>query len=381
MYSLTTHGSFIADRRRMTAYARVIERTVRSGSVVVDLGTGSGIFALLACRAGARQVYAIEPDDVIQVARQLAAANGYADRIECIQARSTAVSLPERADVIISDLHGLLPLFERHLPVLADARRRFLAPGGVMLPRRDVIWAAVVEAPSLYGRIVQPWDANPWAFDLGVARKMVTNVMHASANADETEFLTAPAEWATVDYLTHDNANIAAPLTWNATRAGVGHGLIAWFDTELTDSVRFSASSAQSVGVYGSAFFPWSRPVEIAENDAVRTTLRGDLVGDGYVWGWDTTVADDRSDTVKARFVQSTLHGAPLSLARLHKQATTYVPALGDDGKLDRAVLELMDGKAAVDEIARIVASRFPGRFPTPAEAVSHVARLSRRYG
>mgnify|MGYP001184895145 CR=1 FL=1 len=72
----------IADRVRMDAYVRALRQAVVPGSVVIDIGTGTGIFAMLACQFGARRVYAIEPDDAIQVAREIAAANGFADRID-----------------------------------------------------------------------------------------------------------------------------------------------------------------------------------------------------------------------------------------------------------------------------------------------------------
>ena len=89
----------IADHVRMAAYEQALRRTVRPDSVVVDIGTGTGIFSLLACQFGARKVYAIEPDSAIEVAREIAAANGYQDRITFIQDLSTAVTLPEGADV------------------------------------------------------------------------------------------------------------------------------------------------------------------------------------------------------------------------------------------------------------------------------------------
>jgi protein arginine N-methyltransferase 1 len=86
MYSIADYGAMIADHGRMDAFVRALGRAVKPGAVVVDIGTGTGIFALLACRFGARRVYAIEPSDAIQVAREIAAANGCADRIEFIQA-------------------------------------------------------------------------------------------------------------------------------------------------------------------------------------------------------------------------------------------------------------------------------------------------------
>src|SRR5579863_9313159 len=85
MYSLAGYGEMIADGVRMEAYARALRQTVKPGSVVLEIGTGPGIFAILACQLGASRVYAIEPDDIIQVAREVASANGCADRIEFLQ--------------------------------------------------------------------------------------------------------------------------------------------------------------------------------------------------------------------------------------------------------------------------------------------------------
>src|SRR5208283_2711711 len=161
MYSLGGYGSMLADRVRVDAYVEALRKTVREGSVVVEIGTGPGIFAVLACQVGASRVYAIEPSAIIQVAREVAAANGCAHKIEFFEELSSRVTLPTQADVILSDLRGALPLFERHIPAIVDARRRFLAPGGTLIPRRDTLWTAVVEAPKPYGELVDPWDSNP----------------------------------------------------------------------------------------------------------------------------------------------------------------------------------------------------------------------------
>ena len=73
-YSVADYGKMIADSVRMDAYAAALERVVKPGSVVLDIGTGTGIAALIACRLGARRVFAVEPSSVIEVARQAARA-------------------------------------------------------------------------------------------------------------------------------------------------------------------------------------------------------------------------------------------------------------------------------------------------------------------
>ena len=65
--------------------------------------------------------------------------------------------LAYRAGIIISDLRGVLPWFQQHIPSIIDARKRLLARGGVLIPRRDILWAAVVEAhearPALHDQV------------------------------------------------------------------------------------------------------------------------------------------------------------------------------------------------------------------------------------
>src|SRR5437868_11673545 len=104
MYSVRGYAAMLHDARRVEAYQRALQLSITPDSVVVDIGTGLGIFAFLACQAGARKVYAIEPDEVIVLARELAAANGYQERIDFIQDISARVTLSEQADVIVSDL-------------------------------------------------------------------------------------------------------------------------------------------------------------------------------------------------------------------------------------------------------------------------------------
>lgn len=68
MYSVSEFGSMIADEIRTDAYVAAPKRVITHDSIVLDIGTGTGVFAVLACRFGARHVYAIEPAEAIHVA-------------------------------------------------------------------------------------------------------------------------------------------------------------------------------------------------------------------------------------------------------------------------------------------------------------------------
>ena len=386
MYSIADYGAMIADEVRMGAFARALHKAVTPGAVVADIGTGTGIFALLACRYGARRVYAIEPSDAIQVAREIAAANGYADRIEFIQGMSTAVTLPERADVVISDIGGVLPWFQQHIPSIADARRRFLAPDGVVIPQCDAAWAAVVDEPELYARQTGPWRDNGFGLDMEAARRLVINTWNKGRVTCD-HLLTGLERWATSDYRVVENPDVYAYVSWTVTRPGTGHGFAAGFDRTVSDGVYLSNApdapdDIRPQRIYGTVFFPWPTPVPLSAGDLVAIDLEVRLVGQDYVWNWKTHVLEQgQTGATKAAFTQSTFLGVPLSPATLQKTAASYRPALTEEGKIARSILQSMNDGIALGEIAQQISTEFSARFPRPEDALHHVADWSRRYG
>lgn len=309
MYSVHFYGQMLRDAIRMEAYASALRRAVKPDSVVMDLGCGPGVFALLASKLGARRVYAVEPENIVGLAREAAVANGFADRIEFFEKLSTEITLPEPATIIISDLRGVLPWFEQNIPSIIDARERLLAHGGVLIPKRDVLWAAVVEAPQQYEDIVSPWQ-DQFELDLWAGRRLVTNTWRKSRIKPE-QLLTDPICWATLDYYEVSSVDVRAEISRQATRKGTAHGMAVWFDSELAEGIRFSNHPAAPETIYGIGFFPFLQPVELMEGEHVTATLAADLVNDGYVWRWDTEVSG------KAMFKQSTFFGVPLSASQL----------------------------------------------------------------
>jgi type I protein arginine methyltransferase len=383
MYTITGYGAMIADRVRVAAFAEALRRVITADSVVVDVGTGTGIFALLACRLGARRVYAIEPADAIQVAKEIAAANGFADRITFVQSMSTEVTLPERADVIVSDIGGALPFFQTHLESIADARRRWLAPGGVLIPQQDTVWAALVEAPEMYAKHAAPWDDGGFEFEMEPARRLAVNTFRR-AEVTAGQLLSDPRRWATIDYQLVDSPHIHATVRWTVSRAGTGCGIVMGLDRTLATGLQFSnaPNSGGALGaesIYGTLFFPWSAPVPLAIGDEAEVELRATLVGTDYVWCWNTTIVNpDTRSVVKARFNQSTALGTPVSPATLRKASASYRPTLTENGRMARFVLEAMSQGMPLGEIA----TRLSSEFSTCGvrDPLSYVAALARQY-
>src|SRR5258708_16073324 len=125
----------LLDKIRCDAYHEAIQRTVKPGDVVVDLGAGTGLLSFFALQAGARQVYAIEMTGIADTAAELIEANGFRDRITLIRKSSWKAHLPERCDVLVTETLSTFCFdTENAIEFVADARERFLKPGGRIVP-------------------------------------------------------------------------------------------------------------------------------------------------------------------------------------------------------------------------------------------------------
>jgi protein arginine N-methyltransferase 1 len=317
-YKIYDYGGMILDEGRSRAYAESLKHVVTADSVVLDIGAGTGFLALLAAQLGARKVYAIEPSDAVQFGQRAAAQNGLDRRVEFIKGLSFDIDLPEKVDVIVSDLHGVLPAYRRGLSSIIDARDRFLARGGALIPSRETLWAAIVEAPRLHHEVVGVWGLDVLGLDLTPMRAAAMNTWHKT-RLTAPDLVTVPACWATLEYQTLQSPDVRGELLWKALDRRSAHGICVWFDWEGAEGIGFSNSPLSGERhIFGQAFFPWPEPLDLCAGDEVRVQLRADAVQSSYIYRWETRV-DDAHGQTKAVFQQSDFFGTPLSVGRLQQ--------------------------------------------------------------
>jgi protein-L-isoaspartate O-methyltransferase len=146
--AIQLHVAMLNDRARTSAFLAATQQVVRPGDVVLDIGTGTGIYAIAAARAGARRVYAVEVGPVGEAARRLFDVNGVADRITLLRGQSTEIQLPEPADVLVAELIGDEPLAEGVVGITRDALQRLLKPGARLVPSGVKVFGLPVSMPA-----------------------------------------------------------------------------------------------------------------------------------------------------------------------------------------------------------------------------------------
>jgi protein arginine N-methyltransferase 1 len=384
MYTIREFGAMIADTVRTRAYEEALRLAVTPGCTVVDIGAGTGILSMLACRMGAGRVYAIEPNDAICLAPELARANGCEDRIRFLQQSSLETSLAEPADVIVSDLRGLTPLCSRSVEAIIDARTRLLRPGGILIPRRDVLWAAPLACAVGQGQQAI-WRQGYAGLDLSPVLGYATHEFVAVADIEDGQLAAEPKIWAELDYYAVTNASVANEMAWTADRPGVAHGIGLWFETFLAEGVSYANATACPTSpratVYGAMFLPWPRPVALQPGDTVAADIRAAAGGD-YLWSWRTTILEQGNPgRRKESFSQSNFFANPaVTPSALRQSGAASRPALGRRAQALRHVLNAMDGAASLEEIAAGLQAEFSELYPSLEQAMGFAGEVSRKH-
>ena len=158
----------LMDHNRMRAYhdAIMLNRGMFENKVVLDVGTGSGVLAIWAAKAGAARVIAVEFTDMANHARALVEANDLSGVVEVVQSSVEDLDLADtKVDIIISEWMGYFLLRESMVDSLIRARNRWMKPGGTLFPSHaTMLWGAITyeddrrEKQDEYQNSMRDWD-------------------------------------------------------------------------------------------------------------------------------------------------------------------------------------------------------------------------------
>ena len=378
-YSIKDYGEMVTDRARTQAFVTALTNAITPDSVVLEIGTGAGFFALLACKLGAKKVYAIEPDIAIEIGKLCARNNPGSERITWIQGLSTAIDLPEKVDIVIGDLHGTMPFYNFNILSMRDAVTRHMKPDGIIMPRRDVLFAAPIQSPEDYKSIEAPWASDVHGLDLSAGRAFLVNTWWRRPVTDKVNMLAAALRLGEVDYATVTSPNLDGHCDWLIHSDGIVHGLSIWFDGDIGPNAGYSNAPNLPGLVYGNAFFPLETPLSVKKNERLLTKFSAKLIGDEYVYSWISEHFDVNGKSL-AKFKQSTFNSRPISPRKLAFASPDFIPELNQDGELTLQVLHAAQQKIKMADIAERIMASFPERFSSTQHALDTASKIIQKY-
>jgi predicted RNA methylase len=129
--STDSYRPMMADERRNEFYKEILKQV--KGKTVLDIGAGIGALSLMALKAGASHVYAVEFNSSSFKFLEDLKAGEKLDKLTVINSTSWDLQLPEKVDFIVHEIFGAFLLDELCL-ITIDEVKKHLKPEGKLLP-------------------------------------------------------------------------------------------------------------------------------------------------------------------------------------------------------------------------------------------------------
>lgn len=237
------HFALVHDLRRNAVYEQALRHFVKPEMIVLEIGTGTGILAMMAARAGAKHVYTCEMETLIaDAARENIAKNGFAERVTVITKKSTALvvgeDLPTRADLLVSEIVGNGLLGENVLPIIQDAKARLLTPEANILPAQIALRGALVGGAQW---TEQCRLGEICGLDLSAFNRLSPSTVSPRINGHTLDdALSDESEILRFDFMSQsDYPAEKQVITLRARRDGIADGFLHWLWLGFGDTIEF----------------------------------------------------------------------------------------------------------------------------------------------
>lgn len=271
------HFAMLNDIERNEALATAVERQIRPGDYVLDIGAGTGLLAMFAAKAGAAKVISCEANPVLaEIAAQVIEAHGLSDSITVIPKMSSQLEvgrdLDRPADVIVSEIVDCGLIGEGILPTLKHAREHLLAPGGRLMPVAGRVYGALLQSKVIMGlnRV-----SNAGGFDVALLNSVAT-VGHYPVRLHTWPhtILSEAVELVAFDFANGPLEDGSAKVSLPVVEDGTAHAIVAWFELDLGAGVMLRNSPDNISSHWMQALIQFESPIDVKAGQVVEHEIQ-----------------------------------------------------------------------------------------------------------
>lgn len=263
------HQWLLEDQYTQEKFRAAIFSKVQPGDVVLDLGTGTGLHAIFAAQAGAQKVYAVDSEAIVRFAKENALRNRLLDKIEFIETSSDLLQLPEKVDLIVTNIG-----FFNTLKYLPQVISQHLKPQGQILPEHFTLEFSALEDSSFYKNNISCWDQKLFSTDFSLFKKCaVTRPFYGSWNPDQ--LLCRPQKLGDIFMSSKEEHVVSFKSSVPIQKNGTVHGLLGWYTFHLTSEISFSTAPPMQTSpkIWNQWFLPLETPQTVKAGDVLNIEL------------------------------------------------------------------------------------------------------------
>ncbi len=245
-------ASLLSHRSRIRKFHQAIQRIVTPNDYVIDLGTGTGILALLAAQQGARVTAIDTNNESLNYARRAAKLNGYEDSIRFINSHYAEFEPEERADVVICEMLSSIMLIEQQIPASQYAIENLLKSEGRLMPEELSLYVVPVENEVLWNRFEVEdlrFPRLPQTVDHGQSVD-IGNILELD-NYDFSRTL-------------RTNLHTDKTIEFEVIKSGTIHGVLGMFEATLIDDIKLTMEDG-----WRELFIPFPQILAVKKGDII----------------------------------------------------------------------------------------------------------------
>ncbi|TXT55858.1 MAG: hypothetical protein BAJATHORv1_30241 [Candidatus Thorarchaeota archaeon] len=255
-FSILHAVSLLAHRSRIEKFKQALEQVITPDTYCIDIGTGTGILAILAAKIGAKKVTAIDINpESIEYAKKSAELNNVGRKIEFVRTHFKDFIPPDRADVVTCEMLSSMLFIEQQIPASYEIVQKMMKPGGILVPSRATVFLVPVESEFQWNRFTYGNLSFPKVPQ--TTSKRVIRDLAPLQILEEFDF-----------YQIKEYQKVERKLEFKIDETGSVHGLVGMFEAELLPKIKLTMDDG-----WRELFLPLENNIEVKEGDIIQIDI------------------------------------------------------------------------------------------------------------